>query len=285
MISTGCLKSNLEERDFQFEVNVDFMFPKEFTSEGMDKIPVINQGSYSTCVSTGGAMARSLQEYTQTDNITNFSSTFLYGFREPEDYQGEGMMIKEYLKNLRKYGNLNRDDFPYLGNFEYLKQKSKLITSKQLEDAKQYRISNYFYIDPTSIKDMKMAIMTFGFVAIAIETYEGFTDSLNKENAIGVFNKKYDKTRGGHYLNVYGWDNYGNWLVRNSWGFNWGDGGNAKLPMVYPISEAWAVFDGVIKNEEILDIKFTVTGLTTFYNTELEVTNSYNKYIKTCKNV
>lgn len=75
-----------------------------------------------------------------------------------------------------------------------------------------------------SVDELKAAIMQYGFVSVAVgansrwDTYNG-----------GVM--KGCKFKGlNHMVNLVGWTKDGNWIMRNSWGQNWGDKGYALMP-------------------------------------------------------
>lgn len=70
----------------------------------------------------------------QEDNNKVMSTGYIYGNRTNMTHKGEGMVIRDALSNLRKYGDVTADEFPW--NIEvpeaieaYEKAKSKLKDS------------------------------------------------------------------------------------------------------------------------------------------------------------
>jgi C1A family cysteine protease len=56
---------------------------------------------------------------------------------------------------------------------------------------------------------------------------------------------------GYHCVIIYGWDERG-WLVQNSWGKSWGQGGRFVVPFDFKWAEAWAVTDNVVNGESLI---------------------------------
>jgi cathepsin B len=102
-----------------------------------------------------------------------------------------------------------------------------------------HRVSGYYYISGTMSKNAKFAsgnemnirreIYHWGPCSSGFIIHEDFLDW----NGKGVY--EYDKKSGvigGHAIVIMGWGEEGGkkyWIVRNSWGKDWGDKGNFKI--------------------------------------------------------
>ena len=82
---------------------------------------------------------------------------------------------------------------------------------------------------------------------IGIAVYSSFESTAVASNGIVPMPTAKDRLLGGHAVMVCGYDNTHNWwIVRNSWGTSWGDGGYFYLPYQYLIntslsSDAWCI--------------------------------------------
>ncbi len=110
-----------------------------------------------------------------------------------------------------------------------------LSSSLAYEDS--YHLQNFYYINSADTEQIKQAIMDYGSVAVNYYAYDGYgTDPYyNSKTAAQYCNSA--KTA-NHAVTIVGWDDNfaasnfktrpsgnGAWVVRNSWGSDWGDGG------------------------------------------------------------
>jgi cathepsin L len=87
-----------------------------------------------------------------------------------------------------------------------------------------YKADLWGYVSPSSsiptVSQIKQSICDHGAVTAAVYVSNGF-----QAYTSGVFNEKKTNTI-NHGIVLAGWDdNKGAWLLKNSWGSNWGDGG------------------------------------------------------------
>ena len=100
-------------------------------------------------------------------------------------------------------------------------------------------------LDPVADeKDIKETIIKYGAVAVALYA----SPVLQSLASADVFEEKeeaYKDSATNHIVIIIGWDNYKQgWLIRNSWGKNWGDDGYAwiKYTTNHIVKQAvWAV--------------------------------------------
>ena len=118
-------------------------------------------------------------------------------------------------------GITSEQDTPY-------QSKNSTCTSKQ---AKRYGIAYWGFVDesnysyphytPDDTAKLKAAICKHGAVSVVVNAsmaFKGYTG--------GVFNEFSSDRSHPHAVNLVGWDNdKGAWLMRNSWGTFWGEGG------------------------------------------------------------
>ena len=226
----GCMPSPHDSRDYTREsvCLVSQHIPETYLSTGMK---VLNQGSVGSCVAHACATALGYGEKLGGNIPHDYSRGFIYGNRRVTDHQGEGMYLRQALKQLNHCGDCEYVDFPY--NEVYPKVKARIEADKEnlLAKAEPYKIVNYFrcYTD----EDVKLALLNQGAVVISIPVYSSFAADCPIPSADDTY-------RGGHAMCVVGWDETG-WIIQNSWSAAWGKKGLMHLPYKYPINEFWGI--------------------------------------------
>jgi len=114
-------------------------------------------------------------------------------------------------------------------------------------DASKHRIAAYYAVPKVRLA-IKQAIHAFGPLSIALPWF----DSWFSPHSNGVLPRP-THVHSGHAIVLYGWNDTlgwkgeptGGWLLRNSWGADWGDRGHCLLPYAYDgaIWEVWKTID------------------------------------------
>lgn len=227
----GCQPSPPDERDYSpaMVCLAGTLLPEEYLCTGMK---VLNQGSVGSCVAHACSTALGYGEKKSgMNNAHDFSRGYIYGNRKDSDYQGEGMYLRQALKQLNHCGDCEYTDFPY--NETYPQVKSRISAQKEALAAKAepYKILNYFRCYTN--EEVKRALLNQGSVVISIPVYSSFA-------ADCPIPKSTDTLKGGHAMCVIGWDKTG-WIIQNSWSSTWGKKGTMHLPYEYPIYEFWGM--------------------------------------------
>lgn len=195
------------------------------------KMPdVKDQSIVNSCVAH--SLATFLEETYKQQNI-KFSTGFIYGYR-PDGYdQGEGMYPREALKTLLKVGDVPKQNFDYNKEMPEIKRLVDENFKILSELADLYKIQSYSRIYTTN--EIKKCIYNDIAVPISIPVYNDmkFDENYIIEMPNGICN-------GYHAIIIYGYNENG-WLIQNSWGKDWANGGRAILPYNYPIDTAWAI--------------------------------------------
>lgn len=200
------LKSPKDTRDWK----VSTIYPRlkitlpEIVDYRPQMQPIRDQGSQGACAAMAGAAMKEWQE--KLDVLLNeyMSPQFIYNNRE--DLNEEGMYMRDLMLVLKEKGDCTEIHFPY--------GKSSKPDIEDYVEASKYRISNFASID--TIEDLKTALYVNGPCIIAIPVYN-FTERLWYQN-------KGEQLLGGHAMCVAGYNKDG-FIIRNSWGENWGQNG------------------------------------------------------------
>lgn len=242
MYKTGAIFSGVDVRDYKGVCCANTQeFPKEFELSMPD---VKNQGNVGSCVAH--ALSTVVEYYNKHQhNMTDKMSTgYIYGNRRNSIYKGEGMIMRDALKNVCSGGDVLNSKFPL--NIEVpaaIEEFEKNVENLQ-PAAYPYRFSEYARLYNND--DIKAALLAGCPVVFAIPWYKKATVVDSKL----TFNS--EERNGSHCMVIYGWNEEG-FKFQNSWGPLWGNGGRAILPYEIKVHEAWSVTDNVTEGN--LDIK------------------------------
>ena len=254
----GAIESKIDVRDYQIACaaapNVEL--PEVFE---LNMRAVKNQHSVSSCVAHALAAVVEYYNVRQEKTDTTMSTEFIYGNRINHTYTDKGMIIRDALENLRKYGTCPNSSMP--GNIE-VPEAIRHFNQDALgviPAAYPNRITNYCSLYKKN--DMKLWLMTKGPIVFSIKWYENYWLTVNNELH---FDEKSEPS-GCHCMVIYGWNKEG-WLFQNSWGNTWGDGGRAVYPYDATIREAWGVEDtcySTYKDDLVMQLKDQINELNT----------------------
>lgn len=254
----GAIESKIDVRDYQVACaaapNVEL--PEVFE---LNMRAVKNQHSVSSCVAHTLAAVVEYFNFMQEKTDTTMSTEFIYGNRINHTYTDKGMIIRDALENLRKYGTCPNSSMP--GNIEVPEAIRRFNQNALgvIPVAYPNRITNYCSLYKKN--DMKLWLMTKGPIVFSVKWYENYWLTVNNELH---FDEKSEPS-GCHCMVIYGWNKEG-WLFQNSWGNTWGDGGRAVYPYDATIREAWGVEDtcySTYKDDLVMQLKDQINELNT----------------------
>lgn len=262
----GVLKAKTDIRDYKYNPAAsisDDSLPEVFS---LNPPPIKNQGAVSSCVAH---VAAEIEEYfnkVQHNTEYPLSVGYIYGCRY--NHTGEGMYLRDALKTLKNRGISTYYEFPYNKEvpeiIELFKSKENWTTDYP------NKISSYFSISGSDkTKKIKKALITYGPVMVSVKWYNDF--KVNEQD--NCMSSSLSGDYGRHCILIYGWNQNG-WLIQNSWGEAWGNGGRAVYPFEYPLSEVWGISDTIIDSNDIS------TGLNYFTDGFCKIINSIINFFK-----
>ena len=200
-----------DSRDWKYETIVKgsiINFP-ETLDWRMSMFTVRDQGYQGSCAAMSGAAMKDWQEIKDVGVNEYMSPQFIYNNRENKI--SEGMTIRDLMHILKDIGTCRESLHPY-GNIEPPSQVA-------YADAAEYMIAGYASIE--SIDGLKTALFENGPCVIALPVYNYTTRMW--------FKRLGDTQLGGHAMTSVGYDSNG-FIIRNSWGDDWGDEGYTIFP-------------------------------------------------------
>lgn len=220
--------------------------------------PIANQGAFGSC--TAFATVKGLREYLaiREGRPTELSARYAWYVARsymdqkwkqnpPAKMQNTGLPTGMAVYTLKTFGTVAEKSFPYptLAEFGQLREfeakghkaldewAAKAPTKAMEADAKKWRVHDTIYT-VGSVHGLRKAVSEGRPVVIAARLFESFmTKEAAKTGRIPV-PAKGEKEVGGHAMMVVGYDTQKqHFIVRNSWGENWGDNGYCYMPYEY----------------------------------------------------
>jgi len=243
-IPLGAIPSPEDKRDYSLAkiTALKHEFPDKFEIPYHGEIK--NQGQIGSCVAHSLAYTREITEERQTGALKQFSVGYIYGNRKGtlgELLGKEGMIPRDALKNLQKYGDVLYEDFPINDKYPVVKELIQKNTGYYEKQAEPYRITAYCRL--YTVNEVRTALMELGAVTATFPIYPSFY--LTGEDGIVQNPESDEQLLGYHQMTVLGWIN-NRWIVLNSWGENWGDNGRCYIKMDYPVQEYWSITDEIV---------------------------------------
>lgn len=194
--------------------------------------PVEDQGQLGSCTANSLAGALEFLEKKDGARFVDLSRLFIYYNErtiEGTVDQDSGAFIRDGVKSLAKQGVCPERQWPYLVNKVTFKKKPPpgCYTA-----AKKHRITSYHRIN--NLEEMRTCLAEgFPFV-FGFTVYESFESSVVAKSGVLNMPGAKEKVVGGHAVMSAGYDDAAQrFLIRNSWGADWGKKGYFTIPYAY----------------------------------------------------
>ena len=197
--------------------------------------PVYDQGDLGSC--TGNALAGADQfDQLRQDSASPFVPSRLFIYYEERKIEGtidsdSGAQIRDGIKVLASEGAPPETDWPY-----DITQFAVQPPSQAYADALQHKVTSYQRIAQNLAQLKGCLAAGFPFV-FGFTVYESFES--DEVAASGVVNMPglLEQVVGGHAVMACGYsDAQQRFIVRNSWGEDWGQAGYFTIPYAYLLS-------------------------------------------------
>ena len=267
----GALPSPVDVRDYK--LNIAAMTPQSLPKT-FQLIPttIKNQGSQPTCVAHALSSLVEFYNLRDTERKEVFSTEFIYGCRADDEYQGNGMYLRDGLKVLQKYGDVWNVRLSGNSDVATAMKRVKANFDTLCVLAKPNRITSYFKIQ--TLNELKQALENCGRVPATMKWFSGA-----KVGSDGLY--KYGQTdiKDYHAVLIIGWDE-NNLIVQNSWGSLWGKHGLFYVP-INKIEEVFCEFYGVTDNiNDVVKPSPTVNQFSPLINCILRLINIIREVLR-----
>lgn len=111
-----------------------------------DILKTKNQGAVGACVAYGLEHQAAVHYLMEHGHERRFDPNYVYGYRGAEDYQGEGMIVREALQMQRRNGISDEGQllWPYAVFYAGLKNQQQYYTPEVHANAMYQRIESYY---------------------------------------------------------------------------------------------------------------------------------------------
>ena len=189
-----------------------------------------NQGHLGSC--TANALAGHLQFLEKVNGQTYKDVSRLFIYYNERAIEGtvnfdSGAMIRDGIKVLAKYGVCPESTWPY-----DISQFTHKPTAACYKEGLKRRIVSYHRLETL---DEMLNCLAEGFPFVfGFTVYESFESLKVAQTGIAPMPKKSERAIGGHAVMAIGYDQkQKRFIVRNSWGPQWGQAGYFTLPYAY----------------------------------------------------
>lgn len=205
--------------------------------------PVYDQGQSSSC--TGNAIAAAVQYGLKAQSKSNYIPSRLFIYYNERMMEGTeavdaGAEIRDGIKVVASIGAPPEDVWPF--DLVHITTKP---SDKAYDEALKGIIKQYSRV-PVKLANIKNVLSHNIPIVFGIMLYDSFmTDNVAKDGMVPM-PKVTEKAVGGHAMMIVGTTDT-HFIVRNSWGMGWGDGGYCYMPHDYVTNENlaadfWAIF-------------------------------------------
>ncbi len=202
-----------------------------------------NQHQLDSCTANALAAAHELVLRREGRHVNALSRLFIYWNARAIEHdldEDDGITIRDGVHGMRRHGVCPEEAWPYLAA-RVLDRPDE----RAFEAARDHRIDDAEKVH-IELDAMRAALASHEPIVFGIQLFKSFEGGGN-HGRIAVPRPAEEKHIGGHTMVAVGYDDRERtFLVRNSWGTDWGERGHCFLPYEYVTShrftdEAWVL--------------------------------------------
>mmetsp|Transcript_79949 Transcript_79949/g.259072 ORF Transcript_79949/g.259072 Transcript_79949/m.259072 type:complete len:287 (-) Transcript_79949:385-1245(-) len=205
--------------------------PRHVDLRPSEHFHIYDQGELGSC--TANAIGAAFHYALVKEGITDFAPSRLFIYYNERAMEGtvgtdSGAMIRDGIKSLHKIGTCSEKEWPYNINVFTAKPPTHAYNHAAKERAQEYaRV-------PQTLEDMKACIAGGFPFALGFTVFSSFKTEQVESSGYMTMPSSHDSVLGGHAVLAVGYDDHKkHFIVRNSWGEEWGDKGYFYMPYDY----------------------------------------------------
>lgn len=208
--------------------------------------PVKDQRDLGSCsgIAIVGALEFLENKYhTFGNKFTSLSSMFVYyneRLLEGNKTFDVGAHVKTGIRTLSLYGACTEEDWPYETNRFGIRPNNNAYAR-----ALDYRIKSCVCLDSSNLQQIKSVLASEHPIVFGMSSYSSFMSYTTALTGVVTLPSNSEFYVGGHAVMLVGYDEE-TFIVRNSWGPNWGQNGYFTIPHSYftdpnLVFDVWAI--------------------------------------------
>lgn len=194
--------------------------------------PVYDQGNLGSCTANAAAAAFDFDRMKQGETLVQPSRLFIYYNERVIDgdvSQDAGSELRTVAKTLNKNGVCNETLWPYV-----ISKFAKKPQPNCYAQAAKLKSVSYQALDSTNLTMLRQSLAQGLPFIMGFTVYESFESDAVARTGVVPLPKKTEKVLGGHAVMCVGYEHaHKRFIVRNSWGPDWGVGGYCYMPYDY----------------------------------------------------
>lgn len=203
--------------------------------------PVYDQGRLGSC--TAQAIAAAFEYNHVRAKLKDWVPSRLFIYYNERKMEGTipvdaGAIIQDGIKSVVKQGVCPEAEWPYK-----IERFAAEPSPKAYRSAAKHVIKKYSFIPQGDVNTMKQALAKRDVVVFGFSVYTSFESMEVARTGIVPMPQPGERRLGGHAVLLVGYDEARQvFIVRNSWGADWGDKGYCYFPYAYLASNLCADF-------------------------------------------
>lgn len=242
--SLGWRPDKPDFRDHKFKTDRTTAWDSIYLSDKYNLGAVYDQGQLGSCVGNAVAFACHfdlLNKFQSGGKINPFRPSRLYIYYYGRTIEGTtsvdaGLEIRDGVKAVNAYGIPSEDIWLY--------DIAKFTTEPTLESqtwAKKLSAFAYQRVDNTSRAGIITALKLGFPVVFGMTVFDSFLSDEVAQTGIVAIPVATESVAGGHAMAIVGYHaGFDCFIVRNSWGSSWGQGGYCRIPATYLVNPSMA---------------------------------------------
>lgn len=202
----------------------------------------IEEQDGNSCVANATAGAYEYLAKMHTGEDYDVSRLFIYynaryiGVEEDASaIEDEGCMVRDAIEGLKQYGACSEETYPF-----NMKKVNKEPHAEAYEEAANFLVEDIVLV-PTTLEAWKSCLAEGNPIIFGLELYDSF-DKQRKKGVVPLPSKNEERRESheGHSMLAVGYSDTDKvFIVRNSWGEDWGDKGYCYIPYDYMMNEKY----------------------------------------------
>lgn len=208
----------------------DANLPEQFSM--VDKMPACyDQKSLGSCSGQAVIGLAHYRELTDGNKARTIRPSILFEYYNTRLIEGSvafdsGATIRNAVKALVRYGMCRDQLWPYV-----ISKFDKKPPAAAYSEATKYRSLSYFRV-PQTLNSLKSQLFSNNPIVFGMAVFESFeSNEVARTGIVPVPDLDKESRLGGHAMLLVGWnDAVSRFIVRNSWGTQWGKNGYCEIP-------------------------------------------------------